>query len=66
MVTHIPKFLELCKSVKIFTGPGLRKTMVWLRVIPRKSNKWGAARDVLRQEQRQGGLQNHEREAYVK
>ena len=64
MVTHIPKFLEMYKTVKIFTGQGVERNNDMARgVIVRKSNKWDSAGDVLRQEQRQWNLQNHEREA---
>jgi len=69
MVTHIPKCFELYKSVKIFTGQGVERNNDIARgVILRKSNKWDSAGDVLRQEQRQWELRNHEREAcgYVK
>jgi len=66
MVTHIPKFLELYKSVKIVTGQGVERNNDMARsVILRKSNKRDSAEDVLRQEQRQWELRNHEREARV-
>ena len=64
MVTHIPKFLEMYKTLKIFTGQGVERHNDMARgVIVRKSNKWDSAGDVLHQEQRQWNLQNHEREA---
>lgn len=69
MVAHIPRFLELCRSVKIFTGQGVERNNNMARgVILRKSNKWDSAGDVLRLEQRQRELRDHEREAhsYVK
>ena len=63
MVAHIPKFFELHKSVKIFTGQGVEKNNDVARaIILRKSNKWDSAGDVLRQEQRQWELKEHERE----
>ena len=50
MVTHIPKFFELHKSVKIFTGQEVEKNNdVALAIILRKSNKWDSAGDVLQQ-----------------
>ena len=63
MVTHIPRFFELHKSVKIFTGQGVEKNNDMARgIILRKSNKWDSAGDVLRQERRQWELKEHERE----
>ena len=64
MVAHIPKFFELHKSVKIFTGQGVEKNNDVARAtVLRKSNKWDSAGDGLRQEQRQWELKEHEREA---
>ena len=49
--------------VTIFTGQGVEKNNdVALAIILRKSNKWDSAGDVLRQEQRQWELKEHERE----
>lgn len=63
MVTHTPRFFELHKSVKIFTGQGVEKNNDMARgIILRKSNKWDSAGDVLRQERRQWELKEHERE----
>ena len=63
MVTHIPRFFELHKSVKIFTGQGVEKNNDVARgIILRKSNKWDSAGDVFRQERRQWELKEHERE----
>ena len=63
MVTHIPRFFELHKSVKIFTGQGVKKNIDMARgIILRKSNKWDSAGDVLRQERCQWELKEHERE----
>jgi len=63
MVTHIPRFFELHKSVKIFTGQGVEKNNdMACGIILRKSNKWDSAGDVLRQERRQWELKEHERE----
>lgn len=63
MVTHIPRFFELHKSVKIFTGQGVEKNNDMARgIILHKSNKWDSAGDVLRQERRQWELKEHERE----
>ena len=59
MVTHIPRFFELHKSVKIFTGQGVEKNNDMARgIILRKSNKWDSAGDVLRQEALNGSLKN--------
>ncbi|PFX12813.1 hypothetical protein AWC38_SpisGene23165 [Stylophora pistillata] len=63
MVAHIPKFFELHKSVKIFTGQGVEKNNDVARaIILRKSNKWDSAGDVLQQEQRQWELKENERQ----
>ena len=63
MVTHIPRFFELHKSVKIFTGQGVGKNNDMARgIILRKSNKWDSAGDVFPQEWRQWELNEHERE----
>jgi len=63
MVTHIPRFFELHKSVKIFTGQGIEKNNDMARgIILRKSNKSDFAGDVLRQERRQWELKEHEKE----
>ena len=49
--------------VTIFTGQGVEKNNDVARArILRKSNKWDSAGDVLRQEQRQWELKEHERE----
>lgn len=70
MVAHIPRFFELYRSVKIFTGQGVERNNDMARgVILRKSNKWDSAGDVLRLEQRQWELRDHERDlahSYVK
>ena len=63
MVTHIPKFFELHKSVKIFTGQEVEKNNdVALAIILRKSNKWDSAGDVLQQQQCQWELKEHKQE----
>ena len=70
MVAHIPRFFELYRSVKIFTGQGVERNNDMARgVILRKSNKLtNSAGDVLCLEQQQWELRTHEREArsYVK
>ena len=49
--------------VTIFTGQGVEKNNDVARaIILRKSNKWDSAGDVLRQEQHQWELKEHERE----
>ena len=64
MVQHIPRFFELYHSVKMFTGQGVEKNNDVARsVVLRKSNKWDSVGDVLRMEQRQWELQDHERKA---
>ena len=63
MVTHIPRFFELHKSVKIFTEQGVKKNNDMARgIILCKYNKWDSAGDVLRQERCQWELKEHERE----
>jgi hypothetical protein len=48
MVQHFPKFLELHRSVKMFTGQGVEKNNDVARgIMLRKSNKWDATADVL-------------------
>ena len=62
MVQHFPKFLELHRSVKIFTGQGVEKNNDVARgIVLRKSNKWDATADVLRHEKRQWELKECER-----
>ena len=63
MVTHIPKFFELHKSVKIFTGQEVEKNNdVALAIILGKSNKWDSAGDVLQQQQCQWELKENKKE----
>ena len=63
MVKHIPRFFELHKSVKIFTGQGVEKNNDMARgIILHKSNKWDSAGDVLQQERHQWELKEHETE----
>jgi hypothetical protein len=48
VVQRFPKFLDLHRSVKIFTGHGVEKKHDVARgIVLRKSNKWDAAADVL-------------------
>jgi hypothetical protein len=62
MVQHFPKFLELHRSVKMFTGQGVEKNNDVARgIVLRKSNKWDATADVLRHEKRQWELKECER-----
>ena len=63
LVAHVPHFLELYKSIKIFTGQGVEKNNDTARsVVHRKSNKWDAPMDILKLEHRQWELRSHERE----
>jgi len=61
MVGHIPWFLQMYKTVKIFTGQGVeRNDDVARSIVLRKSNKWDSVGNVLRQESRQWQLKNME------
>jgi hypothetical protein len=63
LVAHVPHFLELFKSIKIFTGQGVEKNNDTARsVVLRKSNKWNAPEDILKLEHRQWMLRAQERE----
>ena len=62
MVAHIPWFLELYSTVKIFTGQGVeRNNDVARSIVLRKSNKWDSIGDILRLESRQWHLKHRER-----
>ena len=62
--TH-SKLFELHKSVKIFTGQGVGKNNDAARAISlRKSKTWDSAGDVLRQEQCQWELKEHDLEVH--
>ena len=62
MVAHIPWFLELYSTVKIFTGQGVeRNNDVASSIVLRKSNKWDSIGDILRLESRQWHLKHRER-----
>ena len=62
MVQHLPRFLELHRSITMFTGQGVVKNNDVARsIVLRKSNKWDSAGDVLRHEQRQWELRECER-----
>lgn len=69
MVYHIPKFFELYKTVKIFTGQGVeRNNDVARNIVLHKSNKFDSTGDILRHESRQWELKNQERSkcTYIK
>ena len=62
MVYHIPKFVELYKTVKVFTGQGVeRNNDVARNIVLHKSNKFYSTGDILRLESRQWELKNQER-----
>jgi hypothetical protein len=47
MVYHVPNFLKMFKSVKLFTGQGVEKNNDVARsTVLRKSNKWDGPADV--------------------
>ncbi|CAB3986491.1 Hypothetical predicted protein [Paramuricea clavata] len=51
LVYHVPRFMQLYQSVKVFTGQGVEKNNDVARsVILRKSNKKNPASDVLQLE----------------
>ena len=63
MVYHIPKFLELYKTVKIFSGQGVERNNDLARnIVLNKSQKWDSTGDILRLESRQWELRNQERQ----
>ena len=69
MVHHLPRFISLYKTVKLFSGQGVEKNNDVARsVVLRKSNKWDCTSDVLKLESRQRELSQHERQkrAYEK
>jgi hypothetical protein len=62
MAYHIPKFLKLYSTVKVFTGQGVERNIdVARKIVLQKSNKRDTTGDVLRLESRQWELKNHER-----
>ena len=62
LVYHVPRFMQLYQSVKVFTGQGVEKDNDVARsVVLRKSNKKNPASDVLRLEFRQWELRDSER-----
>lgn len=62
MVYHIPKFFEMFRTVKIFTGQRVEKNNDVARsIVLRKSNKWDGPGDVLILETRQWELKDRER-----
>ncbi|CAB3982422.1 Hypothetical predicted protein [Paramuricea clavata] len=62
MVYHIPKFFELYKTVKVFTGQGVeRNNDVARNIVLHKSNKFDSTGDILKLESRQWELKNQER-----
>ena len=69
MVYHLPRFISLYKTVKLFSGQGVEMNNDVARsVVLRKSNKWDCTSDVLKLESRQRELSQHERQkrAYEK
>ncbi|CAB4009664.1 Hypothetical predicted protein [Paramuricea clavata] len=53
MVYHVPNFLQMFKSVKLFTGQGVEKNNDAARsTVLRKSNKWDSPADVLKHQAR--------------
>ncbi|XP_028394773.1 uncharacterized protein LOC114518936 [Dendronephthya gigantea] len=62
LVYHVPRFMQLYQSVKIFTGQGVEKNNDVARsVVLCKSNKKNPASDVLQLEFRQWELRDSER-----
>jgi hypothetical protein len=62
MVYHVPNFLQMFKSVKLFTGQGVEKNNDVARsIVLRKSNKWDGPADVLKHEARLWELKHRER-----
>lgn len=69
LVAHVPHFLQLYKTMKLFTGQGVEKNNDNARaVVLKKSNKWDSVGDVLRLEARQWELRDRDRVpgSYVK
>jgi len=50
LVAHVPHFLKLYKSIKVFTGQGVEKNNDV--AILHKSNKWNPTADILKVESR--------------
>lgn len=60
---HVPWFMQMYKTVKIFTGQGVEKNNDIARnVVLSKSNKKSPVEDVLKLEFRQWELQHKERQ----
>ncbi len=69
MVAHIPWFLQMYKTVKMFTGQGVEKNNDVARsIVLRKSQHYDSVGDVLKHEARQWTLRGAERDTrkYVK
>ena len=69
MVYHVPEFIEKYKSLKVFSGQSLEKTMdLTRRAFMLKSNKHDPEADVLKYDRRQSMLSKRERKprSYVK
>ncbi|CAB3999312.1 Hypothetical predicted protein [Paramuricea clavata] len=69
MVAHIPWFLQMCKTVKMFTGQGVEKNNDVARsIVLRKSQHYDSVGDVLKHEARQWTHRGAERDTrrYVK
>jgi hypothetical protein len=60
MVYHVPNFLQMFKSVKLFTGQGVEKNDAARSTVLRKSNKWDGPADVLKHEARLWELKHRE------
>ena len=69
MVAHVPWFLQMYKTIKVFTGQGVEKNNDVARsIVLRKSQHYDSVGDVLGHEARQWALRSVERDTrkYVK
>lgn len=66
LVAHVPHFLKLYKSIKVFTGQGVEENNDVARaIVLRKSNKWNPTADILKVENRQWKLKLQQKENRV-